>query len=81
MKKADSKKSLIHLKYGVERELSPGPPEGQTSGSQSRLSLNFTGGQNGRTEALLLRAHFEKAEFSRKSNKAGNNRRQQKTKI
>lgn len=46
---------------GSSTETDPGPPERRASGSQSKLNLNVAGGQNDDPEAVLLRAHPEKA--------------------
>ena len=52
-------------------------PERRTSGSLSKLSLNFARGTNDKTEAALLQAHhYEQAGFFGKDGDAGKNRRQ-----
>lgn len=57
--KTTDRKRWTHLNYGLGGDLCghPEPPERQTSGSQSKLNLK----QNDKTEAVLRRAHHEKA--------------------
>lgn len=68
MKRTDRKK-WTHLNHGLGGDLCGHPelPERQTSGSQSKLNLK----QNDKTEAVLRRAHHEKAGVFGKDSNAG----------